>query len=386
MNVHAKFSPSQLSRIIACPGSVVLSAGVPQPPSSPYAAEGTFLHSAMDALLSTGSVNVTTEQRVLLNACNDYLSTLRTCRGQELMTHPMTALFTELHLTSDREPELAGTADVVILEQGLGRAHVIDWKFGGGVFVPVYLNPQFMAYALMVLERFQWVQEVVTHVVQPRLDNFDRTTYTRAQLERWYKETLAPALRLAERTENPILNPQAEACRWCRAAAICPARHAQVQEQASEVFALYADIQASKPVSHERIAEFLNTSKSLEQAIKAVKDYALHTLYLSGEDAIPGYKVVKGRGARKWKASPEAIVSFLEERGIDADEVLSTELKSVAEIERLSRTIKTDPEFRKLYDTEYGKAAVVPTSDPRPAIGTQAEASDVFAGYVEDAS
>lgn len=53
---HAKYSPSQLSRIIACPGSVFMSEGIEQLPTSPYAAEGTMLHSYMEQYIDSNTM------------------------------------------------------------------------------------------------------------------------------------------------------------------------------------------------------------------------------------------------------------------------------------------------------------------------------------------
>ena len=64
---HAKYSPSQLSRIIACPGSVFMSEGIEQLPTSPYAAEGTMLHSYMEQYIDSNTMpDVRTDYKVLL--------------------------------------------------------------------------------------------------------------------------------------------------------------------------------------------------------------------------------------------------------------------------------------------------------------------------------
>ena len=71
---HAKYSPSQLARIIACPGSVAMSEGIEQLPTSPYAAEGTMLHGFMEQYLDTGIMpDVRTDYKVLLEKCMDYI-------------------------------------------------------------------------------------------------------------------------------------------------------------------------------------------------------------------------------------------------------------------------------------------------------------------------
>lgn len=371
---HAKYSPSQLSRIIACPGSVFMSEGIEQLPTSPYAAEGTMLHSYMEQYIDSNTMpDVRTDYKVLLERCMDYLTSIRDNNS---------AIFTEMYMISAVETDVAGTADVVMINPTTSAAHIVDWKFGGGVHVAVLDNPQFLAYAWLLLEKFPSINQVTVHVAQPRLDNFDYQTVTREYVDNWYKSVLSPALRTAERIDNPVLRPSLDACRWCRANAVCPARHAQVNEEAAQVFALYADIEAQK-VSAEAVAEFYNKIPSLENAIKAVKDYVRTQCYLKGADAVPGYKVVKGRGSRKWSVPSDRIIAFMETKGVDIDDLIETDIKSVAAVEKLVKGIKTDPDFCKLYQTEYGAASVVPSSDPRPAIGCTQDATDVFASVAD---
>lgn len=371
---HAKYSPSQLSRIIACPGSVFMSEGIEQLPTSPYAAEGTMLHSYMEQYIDSNTMpDVRTDYKVLLERCMDYLTSIRDNNS---------AIFTEMYMISAVETDVAGTADVVMINPTTSAAHIIDWKFGGGVHVAVLDNPQFLAYAWLLLEKFPSINQVTVHVAQPRLDNFDYQTVTREYVDNWYKSVLSPALRTAERIDNPVLRPSLDACRWCRANAVCPARHAQVNQQAAEAFAMYADIEAQR-VDHKKIAEFYAKIRSLENAIKAVKDYVRTQCYLKGAGAIPGYKVVQGRGSRKWSVSSDRVIQFMEQKGIDASELFDADLKSVAAIEKLVKGLKTDPEFNKLYQTEYGAASIVPASDPRPTISLTRDAATVFASVAD---
>ena len=105
--------------------------------------------------------------------------------------------------------------------------------------------------------------------------------------------------------------------------------------------------------------------------------------YLKGAEAIPGYKVVQGRGSRKWSVSSDRVIQFMEQKGIDAGELFDADLKSVAAIEKLVKGLKTDPEFNKLYHTEYGAASIVPASDPRPTISLTRDAATVFASVAD---
>jgi len=51
--VHSRFAPSSLSRVLACPPSVILAEARTAPPTPPsfYAAEGTVAHALAEARL-----------------------------------------------------------------------------------------------------------------------------------------------------------------------------------------------------------------------------------------------------------------------------------------------------------------------------------------------
>ena len=59
---HARLSPSSAKRWLNCPASIALSAGLPEPPESPYAAEGTLAHAVAESKLRMLSGEITPAQ------------------------------------------------------------------------------------------------------------------------------------------------------------------------------------------------------------------------------------------------------------------------------------------------------------------------------------
>ncbi|WP_446923914.1 DUF2800 domain-containing protein, partial [Klebsiella pneumoniae] len=69
-------------------------------------------------------------------------------------------------------PEGFGTSDVVVLSDK--TIEIIDLKYGKGVPVDAYLNPQLMLYALGAVDKYDIIYEFETvrmTIIQPRLDN-----------------------------------------------------------------------------------------------------------------------------------------------------------------------------------------------------------------------
>jgi len=101
--------------------------------------------------------------------------------------------------------------------------------------------------------------------------------------------------------------------------------------------------------------------------------------------AIPGLKVVNGRGSRAWAHPEDEMVTKLKKIGIPAGALYVTKLISPAQAEKLtwekrdgtkvqvSDKMKLQME-RELIVKLAGKPTVASESDPRPAVVTDASA------------
>jgi len=385
---HAKYSPSQLSRIIACPGSVQLSEPKPNDSSS-YAEEGTFLHSVMEqSLRKSDSDNVKIDQtrpltKEQLRACEhaaDYFMDVY----REVALQPggaMVDLEVQSSLAYLGQPDCYGTADVRIVS--LGRLDIIDWKFGQGIHVDVQHNPQLKAYALGAFgskPHLLSCSTVRTHVVQPRLDNCWYTEYTSGELLDWFHEVLVPAFNLATMPQ-PQCFPGEDQCRWCKAKMDCRARYEYASKAATHVFSTFAT-QTVDAVRPEELAVLLKDAKVLEQYIKDIKQFALNQC-IEGV-GFPGHKAVLGRTSRHWKDEREALRFLLtktDEGEFEFDELYVSKFVTPPQAEKLTKLMKKDPEFQDLYRTVPGKPTLVPETDPREEYAMNA--TSAFSNYVE---
>lgn len=393
---HAKYSPSQLKRIIACPASVHMSEGMVDE-GNEYAEEGTMLHEVMAESLTDFIIRdtaypkviipsgqeLTNEQTRAIEDCFDYF--LDIYRPLELVSKPVVSLEVKTSLSYLGFADCYGTADAVIREPTKGdkpyRIHVIDWKFGH-VVEEVKDNPQLMAYALGSFESMTHLvkhKEVVTHIVQPRLNNMSSFTYSIAELIKQFNKELALALRNAMNADT-FCTPGAVQCQWCLANGICRARFEPAMATAQDLYKVYA-----KPtVTNNEVRRLYDRAKELDRYIKDIKQRAL-ALALSGQD-FPGQKLVLGRSSRKWKDKKQAaeLLNAIVDQGeyvLEFDDLYVSKFVTVPQMEKLARGLKKDKRVLDAWRKFDGKPTLVPVTDKREEY--QATATKVFQDFVE---
>jgi hypothetical protein len=196
-------------------------------------------------------------------------------------------------------------------------------------------------YALGALHKLAMVyddiEEVEIMIVQPRLeDGVSMEVLNIGELEEFKDEVEIAAGRAAmaiDISESDMLyqyflTPGEKQCKFCPAAAICPALKAWASQSlaplssaSAEDFAdltmpkQAASIAVNEDASNEKLAEFLRAVPLIEAAITAVRAETERRLFLGEE--IPGFYLGIGRkGNRKW--------------GEDAEAALKKALKSAA--------------------------------------------------------
>ncbi len=124
-------------------------------------------------------------------------------------------------------PEGFGTGDFVILTEK--ELHIIDLKYGKGVAVSAYQNPQLMLYAIGALNQYDAlydIEKVVLHIAQVRMDEFSSYELSVQELFDWVEEVQATAEKISR--GHIIYNPGVEQCRWCEGRAMCFERGRQL--------------------------------------------------------------------------------------------------------------------------------------------------------------
>ena len=408
---HATLSPSSAVRWMACPGSVALTAGMPDQ-GSDHAAEGTVAHEVAQRCLQ-GSVDaasmigwdITVDGRTwtvdadMAQHVQAYVDRVRA-----IVQATQGELLVEQRLPIGQitgEDGAHGTADAVILAGD--EIIVIDLKFGRGVQVDAEDNPQLQIYALAALDEFGLAGDfsrVRMIIDQPRLGAVSEWAQTADQLREFGDRVTAAAY--ASRQPDAPLNPTAKGCRWCKAKATCPALSAHVEATVGADFEALEVTETRTKLYREDaqfmprlVAAHLAAVDLIEDWCKAVRAEAERRL-LAGEP-VPGFKLVQGRrGHRAWTDAAQVEALFKDVFRLRVDEMYDLSLISPTSAEKLAPKFGKDgkplppkagapkPVFGPLqwkkvtaliYQPE-GKPSVAPESDKRPALVLQASADE----------
>lgn len=365
---HARLSASAAHRWMACPGSVRLSANLPNK-SSIHAATGTLAHEVAAESLNfkespaerLGDVEtidgfqITVDQE-MVDGVQFYLDTIKADakKGDEA--------FVEVDLAEPLakiDPDLGGTADHVRWRPKTQHLLVTDLKYGAGKVVEPTENKQLKLYALgALLTVDKPVKEVTVRIVQPRIEHEDGRvrdwTFPAVEL----LDFAADAAESASRTRdaNAPLVPGETQCGFCPARHCCPALE---EKQHALVATEFQNIISADPVTRGKT---LNMLSLVEARIKAIREFE----YEEAERGNPaaGWKLVDKRPTRKW-ISEEAVQKWAESRAIDALE--EPAIKSPAQLEKgLNKDQKA--EMAHYVQSVSSGHTLVPESDKRPAV------------------
>lgn len=376
--IHAKLSASGAKKWIACPGSVVLEAPMPDK-TSDYATEGTTAHALGEAKIRLAIKEITRakynkiiKELEIDEDMEDYTDEYRDFVLERFNAAkrdtPDAVLLLEQRLDfSEYVPEGFGTGDCVII--GNGQMEIIDLKYGKGVPVQAENNPQMMLYALGALAAYDFLYDisgVSLTIYQPRIKNIDTAEMTVPELGTW-GESIKPIARKAfDGTEEFCSGSHCDTG-FCKARPICRAYAEQKLAMARFDFA--------KPstLTPDEIAEILDEADALAKWATLIKDYALDEALHNGTE-FPGYKVVEGRSNRAYALDDTLIASMLIAKGYNEDDIWPRKLKTVSNLEKYLGKKEFSAVLGEYIVKPAGKPTLVPATDKRPAV-TSADAA-----------
>ena len=294
-SLHSEIAPSSASIWVPCPGSVMMSRGVPDEETDSNR-EGTAAHEiAADALKGCGyPVEM---NRTMREAVGEYVKDVETHRKGDLYVEQCIEC-PNIHAKS------FGTADAYDIS--FDRLLVWDFKYGYRQ-VSAYNNWQLINYAAGILAQNHGLRHVEFRIVQPRAYNSSGPSVWRTTVD-----VLEPFI-------EQMRQSAAEAfTQWARC---CPGLHCRDCLGRHKCTALGYDISMivdSKhlPVNLEmdniaigRELTLLHRDvKMLKYRIDSLEQRAIATI--NDGLPIPGYTVMGSHGRLAWDRTPEEIVEL----------------------------------------------------------------------------
>lgn len=397
VKTHALLAPSSAYTWIECPASTAAQIGQPDESSEYAGDDGTASHELMrwclelktDCSDHMGEVIKVGERQfevdderaeyvqLFVDAVRTRVNALELA-GADVTMHVEVSLSIE-HITGEKSAK--GTSDVVLIAawpNGRAEIEVWDLKYGRGVEVIAERNYQAMVYAAAADAEYAIVHEfdrvrIVIH--QPRVNpEPSEWELTAEELYDWIDTVAKPAAaRATALIGKPLaltdFNPGEKQCRFCKAAAVCPALAKHVElTVGSEFDYIENDPPSVVLLSNDELGLIYPSLPLIEAWGKAVLARIEGEL-LNGR-AVPGTKLVQGRrGHRKWTDDGEAETLFKTMR-LKKEEMYNFKVISPTQAEKL--LAKDNPRRWKkaeaLVTQKEGAPHVAPESDKRPAL------------------
>ena len=387
-SAHSTFGGSIADRWMNCAGSTALVASVPPRASTAYASEGTAAHALAEEHLRQSLYSVGHEvgdtfvyddhgqpmsvvlTKKMIDAVDVYLDAVR----EEVMASVDAELYVEqkfvLPIATAGEGEVFGSNDALVYSPSRRKLTIFDYKHGFKE-VSAEDNAQLKFYAAGALLTNDWpVSEIELVIVQPLGKDAERND---DGVKRWPLpvheviefageaelaiEVAKTEVHLFENTGrvdalNLVPSPTKDGwCKWCDAAAICPAKERQALEASRLDF---NDITLVTPRSLPDVKSF-DTARlgQVLVAIEMIEEWGKQVRaqvdgLLSQGVPVPGWKLVDKIGRRKWIDDEAKIAGHLSAMfGIDEDDSRPRKLVTITEAERLIKASVTDKDARK---------------------------------------
>lgn len=381
---HSPLGASSAERWMECPGSVGLlrrNLSLAESDEPDYRAEGTAAHSALERCLrektdaweivgwkTPNGREVTVE---MADAIQVFLDTVRgPAYTEEWIEHSLD--------NPDFHPLFYGTLDQGGLRLDFDEISnevwtldINDFKYGQGVIVEVWHNPQVMYYAFGKLAQL-WLRGIYPdlvrlRIIQPRGFHPEgpvRTWVVDADvIKKWAENELKPAM-LRTATDT-ALNPGPH-CRFCPAKLVCPV--------------MVALFEAAVGADPKRVVDLTDPGLDAQYPmVEAVKHYLkaleaeTYNRLLHGKEFTHS-KLVHKKANRVWKPGAEDVLK------LHTKEIYTApEMKSPAEVEKLGGDIKKL--VHEYAFTPESGLTVATTSDKRVAVKVP-KAAETFAAFL----
>lgn len=309
---------------------------VPAKPSGPSAIEGTKAHEVLQAALE----NRLRDARVahedwsslffeeLDDGRNEFYLSIQQCLDYVysiLDEYPDAQMWVEVYVDPEIESlpgQAGGYCDIAIYVPSARLLFVIDYKHGAGIAVDIEGCHQLLQYSAGFLYGVtprvapDAVDTVTTVIVQPRAYHIAgpirEANVTPFQVYEYLRE-LDEVIEDCE-SEDAALTPSPDACRFCDANAVCPAREEEALASAQMGFRSITDVSSSslkapQLLDANKLGLIRHHAKHIRKWLDDVETYC-HQLAREGHH-VPGSKLVETRATRKYYGSDREVARRL---------------------------------------------------------------------------
>jgi hypothetical protein len=375
---HALLSASGASRWLNCTPSARLEERFGKDKPSAYAEEGTLAHELSELKLRnhTGEMTDATYKKEvakimknplfssdMLEQTDKYTSLVLEFFSATKDAHPDAVLLLEEKFDFSHVVEQGfGTGDACIIADD--TLHIIDLKYGKGIEVSAFDNPQLKIYALGALRHYELhynIDNVRLTIVQPRLDAVSSFEVSVNDLLLWAAKEVKPAAERAYKGEGELC--VGSWCKFCKVKAACR-KYAEANLELAK-----HDFKDPELLSDDELLQVFAKQPMLQDWVASVAEHLLSEA-LRGKKW-QGFKLVEGRSQRKW-SNETAVVEALLRQGLSADKFTETTTLTVAKMEKAipKEALKSIQDFIL---KPPGAPTLVPASDKRPEFNSASE-------------
>lgn len=326
-------SASGLERIALCPGSWAAEQTSPAPDtSSPEADSGTAIHAALAG--EKPARPLTEEEERIATACHR-LATETAAATYGALEHADTLILEQrLWLRQEGQPVLSGKPDLVAI-YGM-RALIIDYKTGRGEVTDAARNLQLRALVALVASNYH-VREATVVIVQPfSTAGTSSARYNDDDIAAAREHVLEVLAGAAAPDAQRI--PSTDACRYCRAKAICPEARTEALAVPVTLAVIKDPTEAALGLSDDALGQFLERAALAEKVIEACRDEAKRRLEAGQE--LPGWKLKPGT-ERETITNPQTVYDRFTDIGGNGEQFLECVTVGKTKLKDMVRAITT---------------------------------------------
>jgi hypothetical protein len=385
LKLHAS-SAATWTECTAQPHYVVANAERIPPQDTEFSVEGTFAHSAVEDLFNKKKLSdkATPEMKKHGQAFVDFcLDKKAPGQTEHLKRTGMNHRWWS-ELTVKLFYSASGTGKVDFCCVADDGVHIADYKYGQGVAVSAFENLQMAIYARSMIEQLKLkTQTVHMHIYQPRVRQGDKqSTWT---LD--YKElvqftddrVLGPAEDIQAKALTLEFRPGTKTCQFCPCESFCEARTKWLLDDTPLETITSGEVPKlpkADSVSDDVLSKLILKVDDIKKWLGSVEKYGL-AMALSGK-ALPGLKLVKGKGGhRKWGNPDLAREKLLEK--LKREDIITEDLITPTQVSEFEHDFEKDEwsVIQKLIVKPEGGPTLVSVDDPRPVYGSE-NLADVF--------